>query len=326
MKKEKSDYLKTRASMNGVEKDDSSIFSNATTTTTGASTEGENDSILTNTVVTHVEEIVHEHGPVHTLLKIASSTNLIQHIYRCDEKVVRVFVRCALSNVVGRRKWNKMCNMVPMGNIATASDEAFAMLVLENNASKWQDEVDNPYSDKKTRPKAVYSQGTKDSSCSNKWGRVGITRYLILLHMCMKCRNEGGKRVVLGDLKEEVLNGNKKVLKREVKELVHFKYNSIENMILRGDNEGTMDNEKRKRELGDLLASNEEMLKERDEKRKKSEDKVNDIMAAILMGKSIGGIMNDGMNDLVDLEEVQVEIKTEEDGLNEERILTTHKV
>ena len=46
-----------------------------------------------------------------------------------------------MSVVCGKRKWNKYSQSKKIREFITASDEAFAMIVMENNLPKWMEEV-----------------------------------------------------------------------------------------------------------------------------------------------------------------------------------------
>ena len=60
---------------------------------------------------------------------------------RKNEEAYRVFCELFLSCVVGRRKWTRQYLSRKVGEIATFQDEAFVLLLLENNWTKWYAEI-----------------------------------------------------------------------------------------------------------------------------------------------------------------------------------------
>ena len=67
------------------------------------------------------------------------------------------FVMKILSNVVGKSKWNNMGSKKLMNVFVTNSDEAFAMLVMENNCFKWVDKIENPGVNRRLKVKAQWT-------------------------------------------------------------------------------------------------------------------------------------------------------------------------
>ena len=62
-----------------------------------------------------------------------------------------------------------------MNEFVSTSDIAFSLLVLENNADKWLEEINEPEQTTLTRTKAKYSQG----GCKGPgWTCVSISRYV----------------------------------------------------------------------------------------------------------------------------------------------------
>ena len=80
----------------------------------------------------------------HILLKMGLEETIVT-IYESDNmELIYYWVTRCLSNSTGKRKWNKFSCERRMKDFITFSDEAFAMLVLENNAKKWSDTVKYP--------------------------------------------------------------------------------------------------------------------------------------------------------------------------------------
>ena len=62
-----------------------------------------------------------------------------------------------------------------MNEFVTYSDEAFALIVLENNAEKWLQGARYPDLKKHELPKAIY---TESGESGNKWSMHGQKRYV----------------------------------------------------------------------------------------------------------------------------------------------------
>jgi hypothetical protein len=75
-------------------------------------------------------------GPVHFIMELASLGKM-HKIYNFSNGVVYVFVVTALCHAVGKSKWNKYCTVKKLGACVHCSDEAYAMVCLENNVDKW---------------------------------------------------------------------------------------------------------------------------------------------------------------------------------------------
>ena len=122
------------------------------------------------------DEISNPKGPYHTLVDIGVAQKTETLYEQCSLQVIGVFVKSILKSVVGARTWslnfgaNKlMCEFV------TTSDEAFALLLLENNAAKWLEEVEDPDLPKRERKRAIYTQAeTKGPS----WTNEGVDKYV----------------------------------------------------------------------------------------------------------------------------------------------------
>jgi hypothetical protein len=128
----------------------------------------------------------------------------IEKIYDSDNMdLVNYFVTRCVSYSTGKRKWNKYSYQRPISDFVTYSDEAFAMMVIENNAEKWIAMHLNPKLKKHELPKAPYTEGVK----GNKWTMKGLLRFLELSKICLKRRqavtNEAKKRIQ--DIEQEVL-------------------------------------------------------------------------------------------------------------------------
>ena len=88
------------------------------------------------------------------------------------------FCKLFLSSMVGRHKYNKKVHLHTISEIATASDEAFVLLCLENSLDRWQHEHEKPEEVKKT---PVYTASPAEASKYGGWSEAGIHRYNELL-------------------------------------------------------------------------------------------------------------------------------------------------
>ena len=94
-----------------------------------------------------------------------------------------------------------------MKDFITFSDEAFAMLAIENNAEKWRDSVKFPTLKKKDLPKALYTEGEE----GNGWSEAGLMRFIVLFKSLVKKRRDGGES--RKNIEDEVLKREKELRK-----------------------------------------------------------------------------------------------------------------
>ena len=132
----------------------------------------------------------------------------IDTIYESDNMdLIYYWVTNCLSNSTGKRKWNKFSSDRRMKDFITFSDEAFAMLALENNAEKWRDSVKFPTLKKKDLPKALYTEGEE----GNGWSEAGLMRFIVLFKSLVKKRRDGGES--RKNIEDEVLKREKELRK-----------------------------------------------------------------------------------------------------------------
>ena len=113
---------------------------------------------------------------VRDLLELARTQKLID-VYFGDVSlgVFKLFFQEVLPHVVQKRKWRSCSHMQQLSTFVHESDEAFAMLVLENNCELWADIVDFPHKSKRERVKQRYVHPTRG------WTLEGEIRYTNLL-------------------------------------------------------------------------------------------------------------------------------------------------
>ena len=126
-------------------------------------------------------------GVTHKLMALAWEKGKIENIYESTDNdcIYQFFFKC-VSRAVGKRRWNECSQVMRLSEFVTPSDEAFAMLVLENNLPKWMDEF--RFSDsmtKKERRNTLYTEGSQ----GRKWNVQGMMRYVELLKFCEEYRH-----------------------------------------------------------------------------------------------------------------------------------------
>ena len=133
-------------------------------------------------------------GPFHTLLHLAymKKTHLI--LKTKHEDVLKAFLFNVLPFGIGKSKWNHCVKELNLKTFVSTSDEAFAMLALENNSIKWLDELINPNTKKKDLERTYYSQGNEKNK-SPGWTDEGIDRFLELGELVKKVRKENVERM-----------------------------------------------------------------------------------------------------------------------------------
>ena len=119
-----------------------------------------------------------ELGLAHQLLALADDDNILSIYEEKNMDMIYTFNRLIVSNVTGKRQWNKFSDSLLLHRFVTPSDEAFAVLILENNCEKWRDELDNPDNNKSERKKARWSEG--DDHKPRKWSKEALIRFMKL--------------------------------------------------------------------------------------------------------------------------------------------------
>lgn len=112
-------------------------------------------------------------NPARLLLELASEGK-VTDVYLDDtirQDVFRVFIQGVLAHVVTKTKWNVHAHMYDMGTFVNVTDEAFAMVLLENNCDVWMDMVDEPNRNKRNRPRPKYLDKREG------WSREGLLRF-----------------------------------------------------------------------------------------------------------------------------------------------------
>lgn len=230
-------------------------------------------SSTTNTTQ-DITRITNDYGPVHTLLEICKN-DMIHEVYKCmNDDVIFSFVECAIGSVIGRRLWKKRSDLMKLRNYVTPSDEAFAMLVLENNAEKWMDEFENPGTGRKDRCKARYTEGNQDAASPNTWGVDGIDRYMDLWGKCTL-----GRSAIFEQQK------NEECFFEKAENIVLQRKRSVSSY-----NDNSTRTKKRMRELMMMKEHNEEEMSRQDNRRKK-ERKSHTLMMRMAMGQDVGAAM-----------------------------------
>jgi hypothetical protein len=113
-----------------------------------------------------------------------------------DPETFTLFLDSFVSCVVGRMEWKKMCREERISKVASATDEAFALLVLENIWEPWRNvdpmeylvartkrrkhSDDSDENDKSSRRQEIpgcYTKGHRKAKRFRGWGEEGHARY-----------------------------------------------------------------------------------------------------------------------------------------------------
>ena len=127
-----------------------------------------------------------------------------------NKEVMVQFLEKFVSCVVGRIEWKRSCKDQPISRIASATDEAFALLVLENIWDSWGDVDPQDYllkrrervepkkqapegnsSQKKPRQKEIpgkYTEKHRNAKRYRGWSDEGIARFNQLVKMVREDR------------------------------------------------------------------------------------------------------------------------------------------
>jgi hypothetical protein len=96
---------------------------------------------------------------------------------RQDGETYAVFCENLLSQVVGRNEWKTRGGSALISEIATVSDEAFAILLLENNYDVWTKEVLGPTTGSDTVVTSKYTLNGAGTKKNQGWTNEGLNRY-----------------------------------------------------------------------------------------------------------------------------------------------------
>ena len=129
-------------------------------------------------------------GIIHHLMNLAWHTRKIESILESDnDDLIYVFYVTCVSRIVCKRKWNECSQSKLLHTFVDPTDEAFAMLVLENNVAKWMDELCHGQTiGNEGRRRTLYTQGQE----GRRWSKDGIMRFVELWKHCNEFR--GGNR------------------------------------------------------------------------------------------------------------------------------------
>ena len=121
-------------------------------------------------------------GVFHHLMHMSWEKGEIENIHEKDDDVIYAYYSKCVSRSVGKRKWNKYSMHMLMENYVTCADEAFAMIVLENNIPKWTNELEDSTLQPSERRKTLYTEGENGGK---KWTEEGMIRFV---ELCKKCK------------------------------------------------------------------------------------------------------------------------------------------
>jgi hypothetical protein len=87
------------------------------------------------------------------------------------------FCDCFLSCVVGRSGYKQNVATTLVSELSTTSDEAFAILCVENNIEAWDYMISSDTNKGPDMPPPKYTRKHKDSGKHHGWSAEGITRF-----------------------------------------------------------------------------------------------------------------------------------------------------
>jgi hypothetical protein len=110
-------------------------------------------------------------GPVNWETEV----NTIVEGKRLNKEIYTWFYDHVLSHVSGRKNWKKFEWTLLGTKMATVSDEAMALLLLDNSWKRWKDKAEGKSKDEWEAPK--YTLTEKGSNTTKKWSAKGMERY-----------------------------------------------------------------------------------------------------------------------------------------------------
>ena len=120
------------------------------------------------------------------------------HSLRGGSEDYTLFLDKFVRHVVGARKFDKLAVVMPISQFVMVSDEAFALLVYENQEARWKHMLKEGL--KKTKIPAKYTDGgyaNKETGRSRKskgWDNEGIDKFNKLCNMVVVDRKAGHAR------------------------------------------------------------------------------------------------------------------------------------
>jgi len=137
------------------------------------------------------------------LIELAANKTKFEGM-RCDvenKEVFRTFVNICLIHFCSSINWRYTAYNTVVSDIFTESDEAFCMLLLENNVDDYGllVNLDRQLTRKEARPK--YSTISNESEVSKGWSRKGIKRYNDLVKIVRSGRRTEFSKEMEIDLK-----------------------------------------------------------------------------------------------------------------------------
>ena len=107
-------------------------------------------------------------GHAHLLLRLVWDGRYEEVHKSEDDAFLHFFYSKCVKHAVGRKKWNVHHDELLLDRFVTYSDEAFAMLCIENYIGKLMDELRFPEMDKKSTWRTLYTEGRKRDRFSQK--------------------------------------------------------------------------------------------------------------------------------------------------------------
>ena len=133
-------------------------------------------------------------GIYHKLMKLAYIPRSIETIFELgDDDLLYLFYTNCVSQSVGKRKWNQYSKTKYLSSFVSPTDEAFAMVVIENNVAKWMNELRFGKNKNATyQYKTLYTEG----KTGRQWNRAGKKRFLYLWKICKEYRALEAKKEI----------------------------------------------------------------------------------------------------------------------------------
>lgn len=110
---------------------------------------------------------------------------------RKNKKAFEQFCENILPCVVGKKYWDKRVDSVCMSRVATDTDEAWALLVMENSWEAWKQLAGSPNGklpEDAVRKRTKWTNTGSQQSRSEGWGERGIGRFNELTKMVIEDR------------------------------------------------------------------------------------------------------------------------------------------
>lgn len=163
-------------------------------------------------------------GPYHTILKLGYHGKIHELLKSNNNEVLKVYATKLLPQAVGKSFWNTCTKAMNYEVFVTRSDEALALLLIENGSRRWLDKLKHPNKEKKNLAFTKYTQGTPENKTPG-WSEEGLYRYADLMGQVSRNLRDTDWKTKMTKLIEDEFNKKDTLRSREKTALERMRKN-----------------------------------------------------------------------------------------------------